>query len=301
MPDWQQAYLSLSKVLGKRVRQNQVLAPFTSFRVGGPARLFVEVESLFELKTALQVAKKLSLPWFILGRGTNILVSDEGFDGLVLRLGTSFSRVLVDGERIISGAAVSLPELVWGALNNSLDGLAFAVGIPGSLGGAVKMNAGAFDREIGPLVNRVTVLDSSLELKNLYRPDLTFDYRSSSLSEIILEVELGLKFGNESKIKEQMERNFRLRKKNQPQGCFTAGSVFKNPPGEKAFRLIELAGAKGVRRGEAMVSTKHANFIVNLGGARAADIFALIEEVRERVWNRYGVLLELEIELIGRF
>jgi UDP-N-acetylmuramate dehydrogenase len=163
------------------------------------------------------------------------------------------------------------------------------------------MNAGAFGKEIGPLVNRVTVLDSSLELKNLYRSDLTFGYRFSSLKELVLEVELGLKFGNENKIKEQMEKNFRLRKKNQPQGCFTAGSVFKNPPEEKAFRLIELAGAKGLKKGAAMVSPKHANFIVNLGGARAADIFSLIEEVRERVWNKHGVLLELEIELLGRF
>ncbi len=301
MPDWQQAHLSLSRLLGKKVRQNQVLAPFTSFRVGGPARLFLEAENLFELKTALKVARKFNIPWFVLGRGTNILVSDEGFEGLVLRLGSEFSRFLVDEERVVAGAAVPLPELVWGALNHSLDGLAFAVGIPGSLGGAVKMNAGAFGKEIGPLVNRVTVLDSSLELKNLYRSDLNFGYRFSSLRELVLEVELGLKFGNENKIKEQMEKNFRLRKKNQPQGCFTAGSVFKNPPEEKAFRLIELAGAKGLKKGAAMVSPKHANFIVNLGGARAADIFSLIEEVRERVWNKHGVLLELEIELLGRF
>jgi len=301
LPDWQQAHLSLSRLLGKKVRQNQVLAPFTSFRVGGPARLFLEAENLFELKTALKVARKFNIPWFVLGRGTNILVSDEGFEGLVLRLGSEFSRFLVDEERVVAGAAVPLPELVWGALNHSLDGLAFAVGIPGSLGGAVKMNAGAFGKEIGPLVNRVTVLDSSLELKNLYRSDLNFGYRFSSLRELVLEVELGLKFGNENKIKEQMEKNFRLRKKNQPQGCFTAGSVFKNPPEEKAFRLIELAGAKGLKKGAAMVSPKHANFIVNLGGARAADIFSLIEEVRERVWNKHGVLLELEIELLGRF
>ncbi len=301
MPDWQQAYLSLFEVLGKKVKKEQILAPFTSFRVGGPARLFVEAENIYDLKIALKTAQQFDFPWFVLGRGTNILASDEGFDGLVLRLSSGFSRFLVEGEKIVSGAAVPLPELVWGALNNSLDGLGFAVGIPGSVGGAVKMNAGAFEKEIGPLVNRVTVLDSSLELKNLYRSELTFGYRSSSLKEVILEVELSLKPGDDRKIKEQMEKNFRLRKKNQPQGCFSAGSVFKNPPGEKAFRLIESVGAKGLKIGEAMVSPKHANFIVNLGGARSADIYSLIEEVKERVWNKYNILLELEIELLGRF
>lgn len=301
MPEWQQAYLSLFEVLGKKVRQEQVLAPFTSFRVGGPARLFVEAENIYDLKVALKTAQQFGLPWFILGRGTNLLVSDDGFDGLVLRMSLGFSRFLIEGEKIVSGAAVPLPELVWGALNNSLDGLSFAVGIPGSLGGAVKMNAGAFDKEIGPLVNRLTVLDSSLELKNLHRSELTFGYRSSSINEVILEVELSLKPGDEKKIREQMEKNFRLRKKNQPQGCFSAGSIFKNPPGEKAFRLIESVGAKGLRVGKATVSSKHANFIVNLGGASSADIYSLIKEVRERVWNKYNILLELEIELLGRF
>lgn len=301
MPDWQQAYLSLFEVLGKKIKRDQILAPFTSFRVGGPARFFVEAENIYDLKMALKIARQFDFPWFVLGRGTNILVSDEGFDGLVVRLGSSFSRFLVEEDKIVSGAAVPLPELVWGALNHSLDGLSFAVGIPGSVGGAIKMNAGAFEKEIGPLVNRVVVLDNSLELKSLNRFEITFGYRSSSIKEIILEAELILKPGDERKIKEQMEKNFRLRKKNQPQGCFSAGSVFKNPPGEKAYRLIESVGAKGLKIGEAMVSEKHANFIVNLGGARSADIFSLIEEVRERVWNKHNILLELEIELLGRF
>ncbi len=301
MPDWQQVYLSLFEVLGKKVKRNQILAPFTSFRVGGPARFFVEADNIYDLKAALKIAQQFNFPWFILGRGTNILVSDNGFDGLVLRLSSGFSRFIVEGERIVSGAAVPLPELVLGALTNSLEGLDFAVGIPGSVGGAVKMNAGAFGKEIGSLVNRVTVLDSSLELKNLYRSELTFGYRSSSVKGVILEAELMLKRGEEKKIKDQMEMNFRLRKKNQPQGCFSAGSIFKNPPGDKAFRLIESAGAKGLKVGGAMVSPQHANFIVNLGKASSADIYSLIKEVRERVWNKHNILLELEIELVGRF
>lgn len=292
-------YQSLKKSLGSRVRLNQPLASLTSLRLGGPASLLAEVDDYSELRMVLREAEENNFPFFILGRGSNVLVSDQGYRGLVVRLGKDFRRLIIDGVSVQAGAAVPMVEMVRVAQVNGLTGLSFAVGIPGSFGGALYMNAGAFGQSIGELVTKVKLLQPSLELVSLSRDEIEFGYRSSSLRGVILEGELKLEKGDAGKIKAEMERYFERRKKTQPLTLPNAGSIFRNPPHQSAARLIESVGAKGLQRGGAQVSPLHANFIVNLGEAKASDVYWLIREVKSRVAEAFGVELELEIKLLG--
>ncbi len=292
-------YRSLKKGLGSRVRLNQPLATLTSLRVGGPASLFAEVDSYSELRMVLKEARENNFPFFILGRGSNVLVSDQGYQGLVVRLGKDFRRLIIDGEVVKAGASVPMVEMVRVAQVNGLAGLSFAVGIPGSFGGALYMNAGAFGQTIGKLVTKVKLLLPDLELASLSRDEIEFGYRSSSLRGVILEGELKLEKGDADKIKVEMERYFERRKKTQPLTFPNAGSIFRNPPHQSAARLIESVGAKGWQKGGAQVSPLHANFIVNLGEAKASDVYWLIREVKSRVAEAFGVELEPEIKLLG--
>lgn len=292
----------LKKELGSLIEENRSLAPLTTLRVGGPARFFVEVETISHLRKTLTICKEEKIPYFIIGRGSNILVSESGFNGLVIRLGRDFHRLHLDDEVVIAGAAVPLPELVRLAQANSLDGLAFAVGIPGSVGGAIKMNAGAFGESIGDRVIKVTVLDDEDgQLRVLQRGEIDFGYRKSNIKGVILEGTFKLKRGSKEEITQKMERYFRQRKNTQPVSFPNAGSIFKNPSGNYAAKLIEESGCKGMKRGGAQVSEHHANFIVNLGNATASDVYFLMRAVRRRVWERFGIWLEPEIVILGDF
>lgn len=287
---------------GKAVR-DRPLAKHTTLRVGGPAGIFVTADSLNELRLVLQTALDFGLPYFVLGKGSNVLVSDEGFDGIVIELGIDFRKIVVDGGYIQAGAGVALPVLVQVACKRGLEGLAFAVGIPGSLGGALVMNAGAYRRTIGDVVRKVTVYTLDHQLRSLDRSEIAFGYRSSSLPAdgIIVEAVIKLRESDPDCVAGEMEKLFRKRKRTQPLNLPSAGSVFKNPPGLFAGKLIEEVGCKGLRVGDAQISQKHANFVVNLGNAIANDVLTLLKKVQDEVYSGKGIILEPEITLVGEF
>lgn len=272
-------------------------------RIGGPADIFAVTDSFDHLNIVLRTAKEWGIPLFIIGKGSNLLISDSGFPGIVLRLGRDFMIKKVNGAKIQAGAAVSLPSLVQTASKYALSGLCFAIGIPGSLGGSLIMNAGAHGNCIGDVVKRVLIYSRDCEFKILEKDQLNFEYRKGSFSrdDIIVEATLVLSPGEPDNIKRQMEDYFTKRKDSQPLQFPTAGSVFKNPSNDSAGRLIEGAGCKGMRVGDAEVSVKHANFIINRGKATASDVYALLSEVQRRVFEHYGVILEPEVEFLGEF
>lgn len=282
---------------------NEPLARHTSFRVGGPARYFNIVENDDDLKDSLEFAGKNGLDWFVIGTGTNLLVSDEGFDGMMIKLAGEFCDIDIKDDRIDAGAAVSLSSLARIATRQGLKGLEFAVGIPGSVGGGLIMNAGAYGGSIGDAVESVIIYTPKVELKSMSREDIDFQYRSSSLAGcgIITRATFRLQPDDAERLKKEADRVVAQRKKCQPGEARTAGSVFKNPSEGKAGVLIETAGCKGMRVNGAVVSEKHANFVINEGSATAADIYRLIQNVKSKVKQKTGVELKEEILLIGKF
>lgn len=298
-----EVFQKLNLDLKGKIVENRPMSFLTTWRVGGPARYLAVADSLNELRLILQAASEVKLPVLVIGRGSNLLVSDGGLNGLVVRLGREFQKILVEGETIQAGAAVPLPTLVQTALKHSLKGLAFAVGIPGSFGGALVMNAGAHGAAIGDVTSRVNVYTPDFSLRAIDKSMMKFDYRRSNLKSfgIVVEGVLKLSEGEQDMIRIEMERYFRQRKQTQPLNLPSAGSVFRNPSGTSAGKLIEEAGLKGYQIGDAQVSLVHANFIVNLGQAKAADIHRLIGHVRDEVFNRHQILLEPEVTMVGHF
>jgi len=299
-----QDYLESIKKLGLEVKVSEPLAKYTTFKIGGPADFFVEVEREEELLKLLKLLKKLKFPYFILGGGSNLLVADEGFRGVVIKVQSSKLKVKSANRRtkfkIICGAGVSLGKLVELAVENSLAGLEFTAGIPGTVGGAVRGNAGAWKEAIGDKIKRVKVLTPEGETKWIKNSDCQFSYRQSRFKktkEIIWEVELELEKGNEKEIQEKIKENLvkRARQPKEP----SAGCIFVNPKPFAAGELIEKCGLKGKRIGDAQISPKHANFIVNLGKARAADVIKLIKLIKEKVKEKFGIDLKEEIFLLG--
>jgi UDP-N-acetylmuramate dehydrogenase len=285
------------------IRESVPLAPLTSFRVGGPARYFCQADTLTQLRAALDFIAERDLPFFVLGKGSNVLVADDGYPGMVLALGRDFMKAHFDGVLVVCGGAYRLPVLAREAARRSCAGLEWAVGIPGTVGGAVAVNAGAHGSDMANAVTRVTLLRPNGQLEMITREKAGFVYRGSNIKGqgIVLEAELRLLPGARDDIEAKMAEYFEIRKRTQPVGQRTAGSVFKNPPGEYAARLIQRCGLKGARVGGAMVSHKHANFIVNTGYATARDIVMLIRKIQEEVKEKTGVELETEIDLVGDF
>ncbi len=280
------------------------LSRHTSFRIGGPADYWVEPEDLEDLKKALKFASDNRLPWKMLGRGTNILVRDEGFPGIIISLrGGYFQKLEFQGEKVMAGAGALLSRLVSEVAQRDLRGLEFAVGIPGTVGGAVAMNAGAEGNSLAEVVGRIEVLNGQGKVLTLRKEEIGFRYRGSNLSpdRIILKAELELKKGDRREIENLMNKFRERRNITQPLSEPSAGSIFKNPPGGiSAGELIEEAHLKGTRVGDAQISSRHANFIVNRGGARAKDVISLVKTIRKVVREGRGLELELEIEVIGR-
>ncbi|MHB0977046.1 MAG: UDP-N-acetylmuramate dehydrogenase [Candidatus Aquicultorales bacterium] len=297
------AYSVLERSLGPNAMASRSLAKETTLRVGGPAAIFVNADTFDHLLKTLAVAGDYEIPWIVIGKGSNLLVSDAGIDGIVVRLGADFRKIEVSGEVMRAGAGAMLSLMVQAALKHSLGGLAFAVGIPGTFGGALAGNAGAHGGSIGPLVASATLVTPGGQLVKKRADEIEFGYRKSSLSDgtVILEAALTLEERDPESIAADMERFFRGRKEAQPLNYPSAGSTFKNPPGDSAGRLIEAAGCKGLKVGGAMVSERHANFIINTGDARASDVYDLMNEVRKRVREASGILLEPEIKLLGVF
>ncbi|HZD19021.1 MAG TPA: UDP-N-acetylmuramate dehydrogenase [Actinomycetota bacterium] len=285
-----------------RVRTRFPLAPLTSFRIGGPAALYLEPEGDADLAAVAEAVERTAIPVVVLGKGSNILIADGGFPGLVLRLGRGFRWAGRDGDRLTAGGAMPLPALAGVALSHGLSGLEFAIAIPGSLGGAVRMNAGAHGGELASILQTIDVFELGRGARRrLAAADAGLSYRRSGLpgDAVVVGATMSLAPASATTIRARMDEVREWRRRTQPIAEPNCGSVFKNPPGDHAGRLVDGAGGKGLTVGGATVSAKHANFIVTVEGATAADVVALIAKVQELVEARRGILLEPEVQLIG--
>lgn len=294
---------ALREVLpAEQVLTNEPMARHTTFRIGGNADVFLLPASIEELLEVLRLVKQYSVPLTILGNGSNVLVRDGGIRGAVASFGKPFAHIERRGTRIAAGAGATLGTVSLFAASHSLSGLEFAVGIPGSLGGAIFMNAGAYDGEMSNVVSNVTAVTPKGELRRYRASEMNFGYRHSVFQEnghIICEIELALQAEEATVIQEKMAEFTKRRMEKQPLDKPSAGSTFKRPPGLFAGTLIDEAGLKGFSIGGAQVSEKHAGFVINKGGATAADVLALIEEIQRRIEEKNGVRLIPEIRIIG--
>lgn len=284
----------------RRVLQNEPMAKHTSFKIGGPADLFIIINNVQELKYVLKIANNKKIPVTCIGNGSNLLVKDKGIRGITIKL--NFKDIEINGEEIIVGAGMPLPILAKKAYENELTGLEFASGIPGTVGGAIKMNAGAYGGEFKDIVLETTYLNENLELNNISNEEQLFTYRNSRFSktnDIIISVKLALKKGNRENIKSKMDENLLKRKTKQPINLPSAGSVFKRKNEYIAAEIIDKCGLKGYNIGDAYVSEIHAGFIVNKGNATANEVLALIDHIKNVVYDKYSINLELEIKVIG--
>ncbi|NTW27750.1 MAG: UDP-N-acetylmuramate dehydrogenase [Coriobacteriia bacterium] len=279
------------------------MARHTSFQIGGPAALFVECNTLSDLSSVASILAEEDVPSVVLGKGSNVLVADTGFEGAVITLGRDFKRHSLDGEHLRAGAGVILAAIVQDVFKAGYSGLEFAVGIPGTVGGALAMNAGSRDVWIGANVESVTLYVPGTGLVAVRGPEIAWSYRRSDLPQrgVIVEAVLKVAENDVVQIRRTMEANLRRRKRTQPLGVPSAGSVFVNPDGDSAGRLIESVGLKGRRVGHAQISDVHANFIVNTGGATATDVISLIRIVLDAVRDSHGVELKPEIRFLGSF
>ncbi|MBV8773032.1 MAG: UDP-N-acetylmuramate dehydrogenase [Deltaproteobacteria bacterium] len=291
----------LAARFGAAFERNRSLAALTSFKIGGAADLFVVANDEDQLSTAMAAAYQHAVPVFCLGAGTNLLVSDQGIRGLVLTLGPGFASITIDRNRVLAGAGVQFRTLVEKAVERGLGGLEFGEGIPGTVGGGLVMNAGAFGGEIARVVTLIHGITETGEKRALSNQEIGFKYRRTKLPRgfVITYAEFALEPGDRDALWAQVNAIRARRAARQPGDYPNAGSVFKNPPGYFAGRLLEASGLKGMRIGGAAFSSRHANFIVNLGGARADDVRRLLELARDKVQGATGVLLEPEVKLVG--
>lgn len=284
------------------VLENEPLSKHTSWRIGGPADAFIEPNNLNELIKTIKILNGNNIPWKTIGKGSNLLVLDNGFRGAIIRLTNTFTEITFDDSTIHVGTNVSLIRLANLAAKNGLTGLEFAGGIPGSVGGAIYMNAGAHGSDVSNILQSAEVLLENGEVKIWTKDDFKFGYRKSILQQkkgIILSATFQLKHGNRKQIAEKMASFKDRRRKTQPYHLPCSGSVFRNPDGDYAGRLIEQLGLKGYKVGDAQVSTMHANFIVNIGHAKSKDILTVIKDIKEKVYEAYNIELIPEVEIVG--
>lgn len=302
--DLELAEAVLRERCGDRVRPDLPMSTLTTFRIGGPAALFLEADSAEDLAAVAEAIRVAGIPFVVVGKGSNVLVSDDGFAGLVLRLGRGFRWASRDGDHVTAGASMPLPALAGVTLAHGLAGLEWGVAIPASFGGAVRMNAGAHGSELSTSLETIDLYDVALAGPvTVKAEDAGFAYRSSALPSegVVVAARLGLSPGDRPAIRARMDEIREWRRQHQPLAEPNCGSVFKNPPEDFAARLVDEAGLKGTAVGGATVSRKHANFIVTSEGARAADVVELIRRVQERVAERFAVRLEPEVHLVGEF
>ncbi len=288
----------------ERLLFHEPMSRHTTFRVGGEAECMAVVETKEELSQLVSYLGRIEQDYFVLGNGSNLLVGDKGYRGIILKLGPKLSAVGVEKNHIAAGAGVLLSKVAAVARDAGLSGLEFAAGIPGSMGGAIVMNAGAYGGEMKQVVQMVRVMDKEGEILTLDNDTMEFGYRTSIIRDrpfIVLGVVLKLTPGNKEEISAKMEELMKQRKSKQPLEYPSAGSTFKRPEGYYAGKLIMDAGLRGYRIGGAQVSEKHCGFVINAGGASAADIREVIEEVQERVKDRFHVRLEPEVIFLGDF
>ena len=282
---------------------NEPMARHTTYRIGGPAELFVTCDTAADLAEAVRLCDEHGVEHVTIGKGSNLLVADAGYRGAVITLGKEFKTHRIRGSEIETGAACILASIVRDACSHGLSGMEFAVGIPGTVGGAISMNAGTGDTWIGTIASSVTVYLPGEGLTQLDGDEIPWAYRTAGLpaGAVVVEAVLQLAQGDRDAIQAAMDASIERRKRTQPVGSWSAGSVFRNPPGDSAGRLIESAGLKGTRLGAARISAAHANFIVNEGDARAADVLGLVRKVQMTVKDTHGIELTPEIKLLGTF
>lgn len=297
------AYERLKRSIAGEVKKGEPMYRHTTFRVGGPADLHVTCDTLADLAEALRVCDECGIQRTIVGKGSNLLVADDGYRGAVITLGREFKAHSVEGDRIKAGAACILAYIVRDAFSCGLAGLEFAVGIPGTVGGALAMNAGSAGSWMDSAVESVTLFVPGQGLRRMRADEVDWGYRRSGLAElgVIVECVLALAESDKARIRRQMEESLKRRQASQPLNMPSAGSVFTNPEGDSAGRLIEAVGLKGARLGGAQVSEVHANFIVNDGGATAMDILGLMSRIQITVKEAYDIQLRPEIRLLGSF
>ena len=296
---------NLGRIIPKEnIILNEPMSRHTTFRVGGEAACLIKVPDSEKLAKLILFLDQTGYEYFLLGNGSNLLVSDNGYDGIILKLENRFEEVHVDGMKIIAGAGASLSYVARRAMEEGLKGMEFASGIPGTLGGAIVMNAGAYDGEMKQIVKEVNVMDQTGNILTLNNETMEFGYRNSVIRNrpfIVLSAVLALAEGDKEEIRQKMQVLAKKRKEKQPLEYASAGSTFKRPEGYFAGKLIMEAGLRGFSIGGAKVSDKHCGFIVNTGNATAQDIFEVIQEVQERVKEQFGILLEPEVIRLGRF
>lgn len=291
----------IKEITSGDIKIQEPMKNHTSLRIGGPADFLVIPNNIREARDLLLFCRKEFIPLFVFGGGTNLLVSDKGIRGIALKLEKPFRTIDINGSEVTVGAGFPLPLLANYVGQEGLSGLEFAAGIPGTVGGAAGINAGAYGNCMAEIITGVKVLTWEGEMRVIPADEISFSYRYTSLLEenwIILETRFRLVPGDHDKIKRRTEELLSLRRRNHPIEP-SAGSVFKNPLGESAGRLIEMAGCKGLRVGDAQVSLKHANFIVNLGNAQFVDYVKVITAVRKKVFAKCGIWLDPEINLVG--
>jgi len=302
MTDTEKHVEPIRNMIHGEVRVHESMREHTTFRIGGPVDIFVLPGNIEDVKHTIDYAKDSEIPYRVVGNGSNLLVSDSGIRGIVIKMGKNMGDVEFDGEMVRAQAGILLPNLARLAAEHELSGLEYAVGIPGSLGGAVVMNAGSGGQDTSQVLTSVRVLNTKGEIANIGKDDSDFGYRDSRFKhsgEIVLAVELQLQHEESTVISKRMKSLMEQRRKTMPLKYPSVGSVFKNPKDDFAGRLIEQAGCKGLRKGGAQVSDLHANWILNLGQARASDVLELISYVQNTVLKEFGIQLELELSMIS--
>ena len=291
--------LENSNLPQENIKYNEPMKKHTSFKIGGPAECFIKAQKIEEIQEILKLVKENNIPLKIIGNGSNLLVKDEGVKGIVLKI--DIKKIEIQGNNVTVGSGVKLGELAQKLLREELAGFEFASGIPGTIGGAIRMNAGAHGSELKDIVKTVTYMDKNGEMHKIKNEDAKFEYRNSRFSKednIILETELELEKGNKEEIQAKMTEYANFRKEKQPIEYPSAGSTFKRGADFITAKLIDECGLKGYQIGGAQISEKHAGFIINKENATAEDVIKLIEYTKEQVYNKFGKKIELEVEII---
>ena len=283
------------------VRCDEPMSSHCTFRAGGTAKYYVIPDEYKKVRDVLRLCVEENIPYYVIGNGSNLLVQDDGFDGVIIEIDSALAKIEINGNEIVAKAGAKLSKIAVKALNESLTGFEFAPGIPGNLGGAVTMNAGAYGGEMKDVLKWVKVLDNNGEMKTLKAEELELGYRTSIIVKekmIVLEACIELHEGNRDEIEMHMKELMAKRKEKQPLEYPSAGSTFKRPEGYFAGKLIQDAGLKGYRVGGAMVSEKHSGFVINYDNATATDIINLMKDVRKKVYEEFQVTLEPEVKIL---
>ncbi len=284
------------------VRFNEKMKYHTTFEIGGPCDVMIIPENTDQIVNTLRTIKEYGFSYMVIGNGSNLLVSDKGLRNVIIKLDQAFSKITIEGEKIRVQAGAELSEVAKKSIENKLTGMEYVSGIPGNIGGAITMNAGAYGGEMKDIVESVTVLGQDLEIHTFTNEQMHFGYRHSRVQEenlIVLEVVLSLKKGNLDEIKELYDSLTQRREDKQPLEFASAGSTFKRPEGYYAGKLIDDAGLRGYRHNNAMVSEKHCGFVINVGGATCDDVLYVIHHIQKEIYDKYRVELQTEVKILG--